>query len=329
MGSTKPPRKRARRSPKSKKHVPDPAVPSKEQSCANCRLRKIRCSGDRPACSLCLRGAASRNLPASSVRCVYSGSSMFATAEDKAFEAARGGRGATCDWGEAVTVSGDEEAEAQPREEGNEAVKRKEERDENAVSTSRPSTSLPPLTTSAATPTPDSHTETFETPADASLSSPSTAQLRPSAPSPFSTSPISPVSPQSFRYTRMESPPPTSKAEPSTPEATTIADLPARSIASPAPVVLAAAPLPSCPSLLRQSSLDDTLAPAFTSGSRVLAPHPLSQPPLESGVSVPEVPAPTLLAATALAPFWSGGPLSHEEVMGWTGLHYVARKSGI
>ncbi|GAA5914638.1 hypothetical protein JCM6882_001226 [Rhodosporidiobolus microsporus] len=93
-------RKTTKKSKSKAKDVLLPGEKTMERSCATCRLRKVRCSGDRPACTLCLRGAAARGLPVDGVRCVYAGASFFAKEGDGEVEEELGGRGARCEWGE-------------------------------------------------------------------------------------------------------------------------------------------------------------------------------------------------------------------------------------
>ncbi|GAA6049108.1 hypothetical protein JCM3770_003890 [Rhodotorula araucariae] len=101
MGSSKPKARRTRKKQTKGRHLPlKPGTITKESSCSMCRIRKVRCTGERPACTLCIKGAAAKGLPASGVRCVFSGASALATREDKEFEAQAGGRGAKCRWGD-------------------------------------------------------------------------------------------------------------------------------------------------------------------------------------------------------------------------------------
>ncbi|BGP41568.1 hypothetical protein JCM10449v2_005559 [Rhodotorula kratochvilovae] len=124
MGSSKPKARRPRKKQSKGQQLPlKPGTITKESSCSTCRIRKVRCTGERPACALCIKGAAAQGLPASGVRCVFSGASALATREDKEFEAQAGGRGAKCRWGDeeerkaAEEVKGDEAAgSAQPQE---------------------------------------------------------------------------------------------------------------------------------------------------------------------------------------------------------------------
>ncbi|GAA5917576.1 hypothetical protein JCM6882_001984 [Rhodosporidiobolus microsporus] len=87
-------RKTTKKSKSKAKEVLLPGQKTMERSCATCRQRKVRCSGDRPACTLCLRGAAARNLPTDGVRCCYAGASFFAKEGDGEVEEELGGRGA-------------------------------------------------------------------------------------------------------------------------------------------------------------------------------------------------------------------------------------------
>ncbi|GAA5841851.1 hypothetical protein JCM9279_003130 [Rhodotorula babjevae] len=95
---------------KSKTKQLPPGTLTKESSCAVCRMRKVKCSGGRPACALCIKGAVAEGRPASGVRCLYSASSVNATAADKELEAQLGGRGSKCAWGEKMRVEEEEEA---------------------------------------------------------------------------------------------------------------------------------------------------------------------------------------------------------------------------
>ncbi|KPV74201.1 uncharacterized protein RHOBADRAFT_44685 [Rhodotorula graminis WP1] len=98
-----------------------PGTVTKESSCAVCRMRKLKCSGGRPACALCIKGAVAEGRLASGVRCLYSASSVHATAADKELEAMLGGRGSKCAWGEKVSVEAPPEGEPEEEEEEEEA----------------------------------------------------------------------------------------------------------------------------------------------------------------------------------------------------------------
>ncbi|GAA5900522.1 hypothetical protein JCM8208_000523 [Rhodotorula glutinis] len=98
------------------KQIPPGAV-TKESSCAVCRMRKVKCSGGRPACALCIKGAVAEGRLASGVRCLYSASSMHATAADKELEAMLGGRGSKCAWGEKDPAEAGSEDESSSEEE--------------------------------------------------------------------------------------------------------------------------------------------------------------------------------------------------------------------
>lgn len=91
---------------------------TKEQSCATCRHRKVKCSGGkgssihflwplvltkansltgRPACLHCLKVSAAQGIPPQGVICLYSAKSVFAREEDIEIEA-KFGKAARCLW---------------------------------------------------------------------------------------------------------------------------------------------------------------------------------------------------------------------------------------
>ncbi|BGP17817.1 hypothetical protein JCM10213v2_005859 [Rhodosporidiobolus nylandii] len=88
-----------RRKAKLKQNKPLPSI-SKEQSCQTCRVRKIRCTQERPACQQCRKSAIARGHPAEGVRCHYSAASVFAKDGDAEFELELGGRERGCFWGD-------------------------------------------------------------------------------------------------------------------------------------------------------------------------------------------------------------------------------------
>ncbi|GAA5932691.1 Zn(II)2Cys6 transcription factor domain-containing protein [Sporobolomyces koalae] len=78
---------------------------TKEMSCANCRTRKVRCTGGRPACEQCLKASAMQGVHPSRVRCLYSGASQYAKSEDREIEAKLGGvKAQRCLWGGSTKV---------------------------------------------------------------------------------------------------------------------------------------------------------------------------------------------------------------------------------
>ncbi|BGO95513.1 hypothetical protein NBRC10512_007771 [Rhodotorula toruloides] len=265
------------------------------------RVRKTKCTSDRPACVQCLKAAAAKGCDTSLVRCVYSAASVFATSEDREFEAARGGRGAQCYWGEGRAEGGG----------GGDAVardERAEEPEEEDVAVLPSASASTTVDTSAEqparSPSPASSIDTCTLPSrspsppDTPPTSPFTARL---APTPFRPPPLPlPVSPPSipsaFSTGRLAFPP--------SPTRPALFNIPARStlatafLVNPADTLLDS-PLPSRLTLRTQVPL------AFSSTSTPLEPLP----------------------STLDAGFWAGGPLSHDEVNEWPGLKHVAKRS--
>ncbi|BGP25963.1 hypothetical protein Rt10032_c06g2634 [Rhodotorula toruloides] len=280
-----------------------PGTKTKEASCGSCRVRKTKCTGDRPACVQCLKAASAKGCEASLVRCVYAGASVFATSEDREFEAARGGRGAQCYWGEAHA----EEIGGVTARAGARGAEELEEEETPALPTSSAWPSVDaPAEEPARSPSPalsiDTSTLPSRTPSplDTPPTSPLTARLRPTPfrppPLPLPTLPPSPSVPSAFSTGRLAFPP--------SPTRPALFNIPARStlatafLVNPADTLLDS-PLPSGLTLR-------TLVPlAFSSTSTPLEPLP----------------------STLDAGFWAGGPLSHDEVNEWPGLRHVAKRS--
>ncbi|GAA5852386.1 hypothetical protein JCM8547_006762 [Rhodosporidiobolus lusitaniae] len=97
-------RKKRRSKSSSLKQSPPVGAATKEKACASCVHRKVRCTGGRPACTLCIKAAVARGYSAEGVRCLYFAASIFAKEGDDQLEAEMGGRDGRCFWGESIPV---------------------------------------------------------------------------------------------------------------------------------------------------------------------------------------------------------------------------------
>ncbi|GAA5990228.1 hypothetical protein JCM10908_005884 [Rhodotorula pacifica] len=295
-----------------------PGTITKELSCASCRIRKTRCSGDRPACVQCTKAAVAKGFVAEHVRCVYSAASVFATRDDVAFEQQVGGRGARCIWDPSAV-----QRDVTPSPVVASASSALEEADATAAPTAtegdivvdapaEAARAEPPV---APLPSPKPEPQPLPTPAS-----------RPSSPV---TAPLTNFTPDlpdfNSLFDGLTAVPTTSTLSPTAlsfilPPPPSPLPLPPRA-PSPSPSfplhVSTRSPISSislfnpCPSVLPPPPLPSTMTP-------LRSPSPLSP-------STPEEPLPS----TADVAFWEWGPLSLGEVDAWPGLSYVATQSGI
>ncbi|GAA5868074.1 hypothetical protein JCM1840_003677 [Sporobolomyces johnsonii] len=269
-----------------------PGMKTKEQSCATCRHRKVRCTGGRPACSHCIKSAAARGIPASSVKCLYSAASMFAKEEDVELEAKLGGRGARCLWGDdgdpvrQGSSRGDEPAisEAKEEEDQCEAV----DEDDTVSSLSSPSTrnSLTPFSAAPST--------------------------NPSSPTTCGSPNLSPETPPGVFA-------PQTTPLPGSFELVPLVDWDAEHL----PFVL-----DSSPSIPDLSNLPPVRPAPST---RCLLDSP-AEPSHLSSLRLQQSALPTFPPSTSPSPFnndsfWDGGPLSRDELRHWAGLRAAARSA--
>ncbi|POY73413.1 hypothetical protein BMF94_3751 [Rhodotorula taiwanensis] len=302
-----------------------PGTTTKELSCASCRIRKTRCSGDRPACVQCIRGAATKGYPADGVHCVFSAASVFAKKEDVAFEAQVGGRGAKCIWDGARPPS----------------------TSSNGSTTSTATTEVPTANSSSASSSAlaagGDQEETIQ-----ALLEPEAPSVAIESPDPANQHGTSPSYRPPLRAAivtetpeTVSSPPPRSPLPPLSPFPPT--SPPAHRILPP--------PAPQLPAVSTPCPLDHT---SRSSISRIfLSRPPPPLPPLDLGrpvlgplahdglLSTPFLlprrsaspPSPTTpeepLPSTAEASFWEWGPLTPQEVAQWPGMKYAATQAGL
>ncbi|GAA5840985.1 hypothetical protein JCM11251_006773 [Rhodosporidiobolus azoricus] len=271
-----------------------PGQKTMERSCATCR----------PACALCIRGAQARGLPADGVRCCYAAASFFAKEGDGEVEARLGGRGAKCEWGEL-------KAEEVNVPSAVEAVESEVVDEHRASSSSSASShrSLSPFSSVASTvPT-----------------SPSAASLSPIAvfrPRPLP-SPPRPLTP----------PAASSLASSVSPSRAVTPPLPLTVLpTSTVPVLAPPTRLPTPPTTfaLHPSTLFLTLPPALPTTALPLSQANSAESTLIFSTLASPLPAydPSTYSSLPLVPttdhFWHGGPLSDEDLRGWSGLMYLA-----
>ncbi|GAA5927323.1 hypothetical protein JCM1841_002208 [Sporobolomyces salmonicolor] len=269
-----------------------PGMKTKEQSCATCRHRKVRCTGGRPACSHCIKSAAARGIPASSVKCLYSAASMFAKEEDIQLEAKLGGRGARCLWGD----DGDPARQGSSRGDEQAISETKEEEEQCEVL--------------------DEH-ETVSSP-----SSPSTRNSLtpfPAAPSTIPSSPTTCGSPNLSPETQPSVFAPRTTPLPSSYDLVPLVDWDAE------PLLFSLDHSPSLPDL---SNLPP-VRPAPT--TPCLLDSPATRSHLSSlraqQSALPTFPSSTFPSPSDIDSFWDGGPLSRDELRHWAGLRAAARSA--
>ncbi|GAA5940269.1 hypothetical protein JCM10213_008383 [Rhodosporidiobolus nylandii] len=302
-----------RRKAKLKQNKPLPSI-SKEQSCQTCRVRKIRCTQERPACQQCRKSAIARGHPAEGVRCHYSAASVFAKDGDAEFELELGGRERGCFWGD--QPEGVEASTAAPGASIRDTPAFAEDDGrEGVVGSPSPSPSFSVNHSDSMSPT---------------FSLVSSASTPPSA--------VSPCTPVAFAF-QPGSPPPADDPSPSSSRAISAPPLtpfnfsratsPTPKHIAKVPIALTTVPLPPVPPPPSSLFLTPPSAPPSAWLGRPRS-HTYPSFPASSGPA-DSAPQPSQAVAAVLPPvvkrdaaFWDGGPLSPEEINGWSGLLYAA-----